>query len=357
MRLPIDPKDLPSEPEVHPEGGLTVETVIPGTVSLTDVVLPPFPRVNGSGILLASPAPDPLLGIFVAGDVRPVDQDAPPLGDSVVPSSASDEEPSEPDSHPSTDVLAAPVPDPVVGAPSRSQAAEGIEPGPQPKSWATVILGSYASAVTLACLWLWWQGRHRAEAAPDEPPTEVRFEHGFRADRSRILKPPEPILAERLTDLGKTLKLDALEFTPLGLSREAVRLEPRGLDGERESRDGGEGALVLRVRLKNRSENQVFAPMDEAFLRQRDRGQPDSFLETASGGRIEMYPLAVESEWSIAGQEFKELRPGESLETILVSEKDVGDRASAPMTWRLHLRTSIDRTETIGVRIRKEDIP
>jgi hypothetical protein len=354
MRLPIDPKDLALESEPPHDSGLTVETVIPGTVSLVDVPLP-FPRVNGSGVLLASPEPDPVLGIFVAGDVR--------RAEAAAQASAS----VGPDSHPSNDALASPAADPLVAAltpvpPSETSAPlatpeDEAELDRRPANWVIVLLGSYASAMTVACLWLWWQGRHRVEASPpDETQVNVRFERGFRADRSAVLSPPAPIAPNRFTEIGKPLSLAALEFTPLELSQGQVMLRHRGLDGDLESRDGGEEALVLRVRLKNTSSNQVFAPLDEAFLRQRERGSPDSFVETSGGGRIELFPLAVESEWSIVGQEFKELSPGETLETMVVSEPDATTRVSSEMTWRLRLRTSTERTDTVGVRLHRSDL-
>ncbi len=68
-----------------------------------------------------------------------------------------------------------------------------------------------------------------------------------------------------------------------------------------------------------------------------------------------MYPLAVESEWSIRDQVFEELQPGESCEALLVSAPEVSDRLSPEMIWRIRLRTGIDQTETLGVRFRKDE--
>ena len=69
-----------------------------------------------------------------------------------------------------------------------------------------------------------------------------------------------------------------------------------------------------------------------------------------------MYPLAIESEWSILGQEFRDLRPGQEFETLLVSAPDSALRADGPMTWRVRLRTGINRTDDLGVRFQPADV-
>ena len=93
-----------------------------------------------------------------------------------------------------------------------------------------------------------------------------------------------------------------------------------------ERRKAGKEALKLRLRLRNVSDDAAFFPLDEAFVRERERGGSDSFIERRQGFPIDMYPLAVASEWSIVGQEFRKLKPGESYETVLVSAPDARSR-------------------------------
>jgi hypothetical protein len=69
-----------------------------------------------------------------------------------------------------------------------------------------------------------------------------------------------------------------------------------------------------------------------------------------------MFPLAIVSEWSIVGQEFRELRPGESYETLVVSAPDALDRLAPEMTWRIRLRTDINQTELIGIQFEENQI-
>ncbi|AGA30653.1 hypothetical protein [Singulisphaera acidiphila] len=224
------------------------------------------------------------------------------------------------------------------------------------RSWPTLLLFSYASAVTLGLLWVLFSGRKLREGDEADlfPASENRLDPGRRADQSRKWVPPQPIAADHLATFGQAIRIGSLEVTPL-----EITLGPVGLEqafGGATRRDGGSGALRLKLKLKNVSSDTIFVPLDEVFIRERDQGGPDSFIETAKGGPIAMYPLAVESEWSIRGQTFKELQPGESCEALLVSAPDVSDRLSSQMTWRIRLRTGIDRTDTLGVRFGQDAI-
>ena len=108
--------------------------------------------------------------------------------------------------------------------------------------------------------------------------------------------------------------------------------------------------MALRLRLKNTSNNTVFAPLDESFLRDRDDGRSESFVELDNGERVYLYPLPIQSEWSIVGQTFPDLRPGEVKESKVISATEFP--ASSPgSTWRIKVRTGVDKTETIGVKI------
>jgi hypothetical protein len=379
MRLPLDPKDVPVDSDHVHDAGRTIETVIPGTVSIADAAIAPH-RINGASVNLTSAPPNATIGVSLTGSA------APAVAHTIAPEPVAQ----PPVTPASQDALAAPVPDPVVAVRTSEADALGMAPVAEPAalprldsdsgskpnirsvdagaseeyiepraaSWRLVLLGSYASAVTLACLWLLWQGRTRNDAGGrDGIAADSRFERGLRADRSRVLPPLAPLPDDHVTTLGKPLRIGQLEFTPLEMTTGAVLLVRKGLDADGEQRDGGQGALILRVRLHNLSSDQVFAPLDEAFLRTRDREAPDSLIETGARTRLALYPLAVESELSIVGQEFRELRPGESFETTVVSEKDADENATGDLMWRLRVRTSAARTDVVGVRVAGSKAP
>jgi dethiobiotin synthetase len=224
--------------------------------------------------------------------------------------------------------------------------------------WLNVLLLSYASAVTIACLWLWMH-RGPAETTADDDlnvPVDTRPDPGYRADRTARVEPAPPLPADHLTTLGKPLRVGALELIPLDVRKGKVTLVVQGFDGSKKTSDGGDDALHLRVRLRNVSDVLIFAPLDEAFVRDRDRELPDSFIEAEDGERIYPYRLPVASERAILGQTFRELKPGEAMETAIVSDTAAGDRAEGQLTWRLRLRTGDRTTDMLGVRFDADQI-
>jgi len=221
-------------------------------------------------------------------------------------------------------------------------------------SWPMLLLGSYASAVTLALIWWVVIPRLRAPGVePDDPRPAAKTPSAgstTRGDRSRQDAPAAAIPPDRVAALGRTIRVGSLEVTPLAVERGSVRLRRAGLAGKVEERDGGPGALKLRLRLRNMSKDLTFAPLDESFLRDREDGPSDGFVEIDGGERVYLYPLAANSEWSIDGQEFPDLRPGEAREVRVVTA--AGFPAAGPaMTWRLRLRTGLDATDVVGVTV------
>jgi hypothetical protein len=217
--------------------------------------------------------------------------------------------------------------------------------------WAIVLLASYASAVTLALGWMLLKDRSREKPeAVAAPSVVVPPESPHQASLSSKVEPPEPILGKHFARLGQPLQVGSLEVTPIEVRRENVALQRSNSFAKQERRDSGKKALVLRLKLQNTSADTVFAPLDQAYLRERGKEVVDTFVETAAGERIYPYPLAVESEWSIVGQDFSELRPGESRTVAVVSAPDPPPDAAGPFTWRVRLRTGINRTDAIGVR-------
>ncbi|QDV36110.1 hypothetical protein [Tautonia plasticadhaerens] len=233
---------------------------------------------------------------------------------------------------------------------------EDDEPGEHGSAWPVALLAGYASAMTLACAWLWWTGHRGGDesprpprsAAPAAPEAPVEGP-GPLAGESGLVEPPESVAEGCRVGLGDTLRLDALELTPLGVSVGRVELQRTRVDGRAERRPGGDRAMHLRVRLRNASDSLVFAPIDASLVREPDRRLPETFVEDASGGRVYAYRLPVSSEWGILGQEFRDLRPGEVLETTIVSDTDAPSRLDGPLTWRLRVRIDPETTAVVGV--------
>lgn len=229
-----------------------------------------------------------------------------------------------------------------------------FDPDPPPGSrWPRLLLISYASAVTLGLIWTLAGGR-RAALRPEAPAAEPAGDRGGRA-RLSGRSVPEPLLAaDRLVDFGGSIRVGDLEIIPTDIERGPVVLHR--VAGTNKQRDGGPDALRLRLRLKNRSTDAMFAPLDESFVRETATGPPGSSIESGNGDRIYAYPLAEASEWAIEGQTFPTLRPGESAAIWIVTAANAPPLADGPVIWRLKLRTGIGRVDVVGVRFRATDV-
>jgi hypothetical protein len=372
LLLPIDPFPGPLDPEAPPESHHTIETIIPGTHSDDEpdqngrdkdgLARAAPPSSSGEGepdVWLASsssaqvpalvaPGSDPSLEAFVAADpilselphARPIAPEVP---------AGSGEPP----------ILELEGLAPSLGVISDDEGTAGTEPAePVGRPWGPIVLASYASALTIALLWLFLSGRIQRPKPPaiDSTPFDSRPDLGPEGRRSRALIELPRIPNDRLVGLGQVLKVGQVELSPLEVSAAPVTLIRVGEDGDQQRRETEPGTLTLRLRLRNTSERATFAPLDPAFIREPDRGFPESFIETSRGERIFIYPLAIESEWSIEGQDFEELKPGESAEYTIVSEEQALARKAPAMTWRLRLRTASDRTDVVGVRFSQDEI-
>jgi hypothetical protein len=238
----------------------------------------------------------------------------------------------------------------VLLAPSRSGSAERTAVHADPRrrvSWAMFLLASYASALTLSMAWLIVTGRLRPT------PAERRVSRATSEARESPTPTLPRLAADHLTDIGQPIRLGALEITPLSITLEPIWL--RSAFDSFEMRDGGRDALILRLRLRNLGAKATLRPVEPAFLRQPDSGDSDSLIE-ADGSLIQMYPLALSSEWTLDGQDFRELRPGEEMDLKLVSEPDVSNRLAHRMTWRFRMRVEPGRTEVVGVRFGRSEL-
>jgi hypothetical protein len=142
-------------------------------------------------------------------------------------------------------------------------------------------------------------------------------------------------------------------MTPLGVERHALDLF-RSIAPE-DSRQSRKPSLLLRIRLKNISADHTFLPLELSSVRECPGIRNETFLESERG-KIGMYPLALESEWSLAGQEFPRLGPGESVETFLATAAVPEDTLGEVLIWYARLRVTPHQTDVVGVRFTQSEI-
>ena len=130
-------------------------------------------------------------------------------------------------------------------------------------TWLFLLLLSYASAVTLALVWVLWTGRTFRHA--ESPAINIRQENVESKPTPSDATPTGnlPLIPlENYTSPGKTIRIGLLEITPLAIVSapvELVRLVEPG-DSRREEAD----SLMLQLKLTNISGDQAFAPLDRA---------------------------------------------------------------------------------------------
>ena len=237
-----------------------------------------------------------------------------------------------------------------------------------------VPLISYALLATVAVLLLWY----RIQQAPPAPPSPLENlpsfdpnddEHSthlklnqkmFRIRDMDVKKATSPLLAERITRLGKELQVVDLEITPLKVGREVVSVISKGSQPE----PCAAPSLVMRLKLKNISSNVIFQPMDSYFVRKRIKSEqpPLTILELFDpahtirffGGPAEYHPAPLPNNihaglpQAVEGDHASHvLHPGEEMETFVCTDGDDMNAVNAvenyhgKLLWRVQLRCGI----------------
>jgi hypothetical protein len=221
--------------------------------------------------------------------------------------------------------------------------------------WALLVLMSYSSAVTLALTWVLWSGRtFRSAELSSAGVSQTEVESVTKVINPSPVGVLPPLPAENVARLRNATRIGQVEVTPIGVV--VTRLDLVRSINPADWRREKSSSLVLILKLKNISKDDTFAPLEARFVREQASTLDRSTIETSRGQGINLFPLAVDSEWSIIGQEFTVLAPGESVETLIASEPGTAGRLTDTMTWRVRLRVGPYRTDVLGVRFNKDDV-
>jgi len=223
-------------------------------------------------------------------------------------------------------------------------------------SWPIILIASYASAVSMALIWLLWTGRGivRTDDLGVPGAFPVTGRHG--SSHASTSSPREwiSIPLRNQTLLHAPLRLGDLEVTPLAVAHRSVELVR--VVGESEDVRSTDPLLTLTLQFKNLSRTDAFAPLDAFLVRDAAPGPDEPCLELPGGRRIPLYQLSAESEWSIVGQDFPTLRPGKTAETVLATEPIRLSELSDPLIWHVKLRTGPFQTDVLGVPFSRTNI-
>jgi hypothetical protein len=226
-------------------------------------------------------------------------------------------------------------------------------------TWFFLLLLSYSSAITLALAWVLWTGRsfQRSEM-PVANTSQGAEEPGSKPAESTRGEPLPPIPPANITTLQKTIRIGDVEVTPLEIDFTPVELIRKfdTDDYRHDYRREEASSLILKLRLTNVSTDHQFAPLDRLLIRDQNSPLDRTYIATADSGKIGLFPLAVDTEWSIPGQIFPVLKNREPVDTVLASEPVTEDRLQGELTWRIRLRVGPYRTDLLGVRFSKSDL-
>ena len=225
-------------------------------------------------------------------------------------------------------------------------AASKPEPAPEPPRLGLlfILLLSYASAVTLALIYLLWsrgvgdQQRHQLEDLRD-PVDEQGTVRIYRRDADL---PPGHVLT-----LGEVRRFGAIQVEPLRVTQGPIEFQHFSGD-RRKKMPNSPPVLKLWLRFTNLSTSQKIAPLDALLLYKRQMNREGTMVANtfvcrtdaqASGPVVFSFPAALNSEWDMDDQSLgRELEPGESIDTYIPSDSDGLDQLSGQLVWRFQLR-------------------
>jgi|GEM_PF-1536379 hypothetical protein len=226
--------------------------------------------------------------------------------------------------------------------------------GPSPKVFQ--ILVSYSILITIAFLYLFFsffQAKpHQLESLPDIAPAE---EGEFRLIRENASLAPGHTL-----QIGETQRFGNIEVTPLGVVRGSLEFEHfQGALGN--DVPPTRPVYKLKLKIKNVSDDQVFAPLDTDLLALRehdpkdyDRVYANSWVCKASNlgnreNRVLMYNHPPTSEFDIKGFIARPLTPGEEVETFLPTVEEGLGVLEGNLVWRFLIRKGFHPSTMNGV--------
>jgi hypothetical protein len=245
------------------------------------------------------------------------------------------------------------------------------------------ILVPYALLMTAIALYLYFKSPlSKGPGNGPSNPLEMLPDEGLNPGVRRVLHgkrfpAEEAVLPEHLrVPLGTVLRVGDLEVTPKDVALRKITVSySTNLSPSEET------ALVLRLHLRNVSEDLAFYPVDPFFDRSwkpdDPNGKPYTYLDVGDkrfyGGPIDWanaIPRRENPLQYIAEQhQDKELKPGEEMDTIVCTnprdnvENDL-KAYHGPLIWRVQLRRGLvevrqhdaSATAVIGVEFNDSDV-
>jgi len=223
-----------------------------------------------------------------------------------------------------------------------------------------VLVASYASAVTLALLllfyWMATRRDHPLESLPDLVPELQGGKVGM-----KVPKPQENVAPGHELRLGESQRYGNLKVTPVKITRGPIRFE-HAFQTKGARREPSAPVLKLWLRFENVSADQVFPPLDRTIVYKRiptkGKSKREFFTnnffceadERREDGRLHyVFDMPEFSEFLVVGQDLDhDVKPGEAWESFIPSEENVTDLAG-DCVWRVQFRKGYHPESRRGV--------
>ncbi len=222
-----------------------------------------------------------------------------------------------------------------------------VKPDVVPKLWF-ILVASYASAVTIALILLWWSlsnvDPHRLESLPDLKPPKKNGGIALKLAPEDAKMPPGHTLK-----LGEEQRFGNVLVKPVQVIRGP--LEFVHYSDAKKTRPPTGPVLKLYLRFENVSDKQLIAPLDHDLLLTRHpddkslgKFRANTFVCQAEqkrrdGHRLLVYDLPPTGDWDLKGQNVgRELKPGDSFSTYIASETGDIEKLKGELIWRVHFR-------------------
>lgn len=220
-----------------------------------------------------------------------------------------------------------------------------------------ILVAGYASAVTLALLYLLFNSRtHALESLPDLVP-QIRKDGAV--GMPRVL--PKMNVAEgHELHLGQSERYGNVRVTPVKVTRGPVKFV-HGYGNARATKEPSAPVLKLWLKFENVSRSQEFPPLDRTLVFRRifDKKLKSEFALSFvcredqrtrdKGERYFAFDMPEFSEFHLADQNLNRwLQPGESWETYIPSVEDLVE-VDGVWVWRVLFRKGLNASSGRGV--------
>ena len=222
-----------------------------------------------------------------------------------------------------------------------------------------LLIVSYASAVTLVCLYLAyrvWTSPSTLDL-PDLAPPKVS---GKKVAALQYLPPKIMLPASNVLPLGDSRQFGSVRVTPLRVMRGEVEFLYYDTAKD-ETKPPAGPVLKLYLRFENVSQDQEVIPLDRQLVFTKELGadygiyKANNFVcnvpdRTRLSRHVYVYDMSPDSEWLMKGQNLdRELKPGETFETFIATTEEQIDRLQGALVWRVHFRKGYNPQSYRGV--------